>query len=414
MKKTSIILSIIFSFTACELFPGLSLTRDFGGGDGTSSNPYQINTAKHLSNIANYPDAYFVLTADIDMTDILWTPCSINGGLDGNYHSILNLTINPNITTENVGLISELKSNSYIKNLLLKGVHINCPTLNNVGALVGSVDGDDVIIENCQVHLYKEKAIYGKDCVGGLIGYVWDDITLTNCSVNATTSGHAIAGQSYVGGAIGYLNVNEVKDIHVNANLAAVGFCGGIAGYAESNTVQQLSYAGTITAYAGTSQDYGFGGLFGESSYITIINSKADVQINIDNNKAYVAGLVGYPRSTKIRACYSIGDIKGTITKEAYDDEHMTSFIGKSGNEITDCYTLMNYPLQGTSSYYTNNYGIYDLVKDWDNPINIAEIMRASNAEYQQYWNFNNTWTWQGKANNETVMAICPKMIWEQ
>ena len=102
---------------------------------------------------------------------------------------------------------------------------------------------------------------------------------------------------------------------------------------------------------------------------------------------------------------------------------HAVGLIGyasKSDISTTNCYTLFDYPID--PGYYWSGFehvtthSIYDLVTQFESPINIAEILRAnaSSSEASKYWDFNRTWTWKGTANGKTVTAICPKLKWEK
>ena len=389
---------------------------NFAGGTGSSMEPYQIKTPKQLVNMKNYPDAYFELMNDIDMNGYDWIPFALNKGFNGNNYTISNITVSPYVTKDNVGMFTEIGSNSFVKNLTLSNISIKHPKLNRIGAIAGHSSGGTVT--NCHIKLTKELLIQGNDIVGGIIGSATGGMTITNCSVTGITSVVTISGNKTVGGIVGSytpsINSGEFSNNHVSANIAAVSRGGGVIGQTENTfTYSKLSYKGTLTAHAGTSNDDSFGGIVGYAKYTTLLESKADVIINIESEKKYVGGLIGFGSSDKIRACYSLGEINGTITKVSYDDLYMTSFVGSSRyNEITDCYSLMNYPLQGTGSSYTNNYGIYDLTSE-RRSINIAELMRASNAEYASYWNYNQTWIWNGNANGKTVSATCPTLDWE-
>ena len=393
---------------------------NFAGGTGSSMEPYQIKTPKQLVNMKNYPDAYFELMNDIDMNGYDWIPFALNKGFNGNNYTISNITVSPYVTKDNVGMFTELGVNGFVKNLTLENISIKHPKLNCVGAIAGYSDGG-ATITNCHIKLTKELLIQGNDIVGGIIGSATGGMTITNCSVTGIASAVTISGKSNVGGLAGYYygsKGGEFSNNHVSANIAAVSAGGGIVGWVRSGsggstTCSKLSYKGTLTAHAGTNKEYGFGGIFGDATYVNLLESKADVIINIESEKKYVGGLIGFGSSDKIIACYSRGEFKGSITTNSYDDKHMNCFVGYRYNTIQDCYSLMNYPLQGTGSTYTNNYGIYDLVSEYHSPINIAELMRASNAENASYWNYNQTWTWNGNANGKTVSAICPTLDWE-
>lgn len=73
----------------------------FGGGDGSSGNPFLIEDADDLNAIRYHNDKCFKLVNDINLGNGKynsgkgWTPISVfNGSLDGNWHKIINLTIN--------------------------------------------------------------------------------------------------------------------------------------------------------------------------------------------------------------------------------------------------------------------------------------------------------------------------------
>jgi len=57
------------------------------------ANAIEISTPEGWQTIANDPQGYYVLTADIDMKGVDWKPISFSGALDGGGHTIYNLTI---------------------------------------------------------------------------------------------------------------------------------------------------------------------------------------------------------------------------------------------------------------------------------------------------------------------------------
>lgn len=60
-----------------------------------------------------------------------------------------------------------------------------------------------------------------------------------------------------------------------------------------------------------------------------------------------------------------------------------------------------------------NNFAIANLVQKGGSNINIANMMRASNATYSNFWNYDKTYSWTGRVNSKNVTVTCPKMIWE-
>lgn len=379
---------------------------EFAGGKGTAYDPYQIRKAAHMLKMRDYPEAYFKLIEDIDMEGSLWVPIPMKTCFDGNNHTIYNLTINPYITTDKIGLFSTIDK-GVVKNLTLHNVSANFPNKSYIGAIAGY--GSSATITNCHVVLTCANAIVGKDVVGGLIGYVCVGVynegeTISSCTVSSTANSATIIGSDKVGGAVGELYVldkSTASDIHVNACIAGSNTVGGVVGLIQGKRVEQLSFEGTIIALSTNGES--FGGLVGYLNYAKITSSKANVII--EGNPRRAGGLVGYSSGADIIACYSRGQIVG--------NNNGNGIVGEVGvtSSIKYCYTLYN----STIPSYWKSFSIYDLVSQFNSPINIAEIMRANcSTEASQYWDYDRTWTWKGTANGKSVTAICPKLKWEE
>ena len=379
---------------------------DFAGGKGTAYDPYQIRKAAHMLKMRDYPEAYFKLIEDIDMEGSLWVPIPMKTCFDGNNHTIYNLTINPYITTDKIGLFSTIDK-GVVKNLTLHNVSANFPNRSYIGAIAG--DATSATITNCHVVLTQANSIIGKDYVGGLVGYVCVGIynegeTISSCTVSSTANSATIIGSDKVGGAVGELYVldkSTASDIHVNACIAGSNTVGGVVGLIQGKRVEQLSFEGTIIALSTNGES--FGGLVGYLNYAKITSSKANVII--EGNPSRAGGLVGYASGADIIACYSQGQIVG--------NNNGKGIVGEVGvtSSIKYCYTLYN----STIPSYWKSFSIYDLVSQFNSPINIAEIMRANcSTEATQYWDYDRTWTWKGTANGKSVTAICPKLKWEK
>ena len=361
-----------------------------------------------MMRMKDYPDAHFVLAADIDMEGYAWIPIPMNTSFNGNNHTLYNLTISPYVTSDELGLFSSVSSSGVVKNLTMHGLKINVPNKSYIGAIAGSCAGT---ITNCHVVLTSANAIVGNEHVGGLVGfanggkYANVGATISSCTVSSTISSATIIGSKFVGGAVGelsYNSANTLSDIHVNACIAGNNEVGGIMGMMQQQHAEQLSFEGTIIALT-TNGEY-FGGLVGKLLDGDIISSKANAII--EGTPGYAGGLVGaaYTWMPSITACYSQGQIVGKKNERGIVGYY-------SGTcPITYCYTLYNSTLNESQSY-----SIYDLVSQFNSPINIAELMRANcSSEASQYWDFSRTWTWKGTANGKTVTAICPKLKWEK
>ena len=124
-----------------------SIATTFAGGTGTESDPYQIADGAQLAYLASevnkgqaYENSYFVLTADVNLGNIEWTPIGNSfsdalfggtdyslfaGNLDGKGHTISNISIG----TENNPFESDVfglfgATDGKISNLNLDGVTI--------------------------------------------------------------------------------------------------------------------------------------------------------------------------------------------------------------------------------------------------------------------------------------------------
>ena len=124
-----------------------SIATAFAGGTGTESDPYQIADGAQLAYLASevnkgqaYENSYFVLTADVNLGNIEWTPIGNSfsdalfggtdyslfaGNLDGKGHTISNISIG----TENNPFESDVfglfgATDGKISNLNLDGVTI--------------------------------------------------------------------------------------------------------------------------------------------------------------------------------------------------------------------------------------------------------------------------------------------------
>lgn len=89
------------------LFSLIQSAAGFSGNVGIVS----LSSAEELSYLRNYPSGEYVLTADIDMEEEQWKSIpKYEGSINGNGHSILNITIGKDgFIAENLGKISSLK-----------------------------------------------------------------------------------------------------------------------------------------------------------------------------------------------------------------------------------------------------------------------------------------------------------------
>lgn len=153
-------------------------------GSGTPDDPFRISTVADLEAMLTdevfVRDAYYVLTADLDLAEAgygeggkSWVPIGkrtaslvkFAGEFDGQNHTIKNLYINSTDSTEKWGLFAELDVTGVIKNLHLEDVNITSSG-TRVGAVVGYARGTEF------ERVYASGDITGAKEVGGLIGFI--------------------------------------------------------------------------------------------------------------------------------------------------------------------------------------------------------------------------------------------------
>lgn len=155
-----------------------------------------ITTRQQLEQLAANPQCHYRLDADIDLGGKDWVPIPFSGSLDGNHHTIYNLTVRQpgaeigqsidgnNISYDTVfaGLFSVVKD-ARIRDLSILGADISIETDQHccIGILAGRMENTS--LEDCTVDgraaLYTTAVMGG---VGGLVGFGLGDIL--GCTVN--------------------------------------------------------------------------------------------------------------------------------------------------------------------------------------------------------------------------------------
>lgn len=175
------------------------------------------------------------------------------GVLDGQGHTIRNLSISLKEKINNIGLFESLRGNAVVKNLYFE----NAVVLNNsskgkgCGILAGSA-GDHITLENVRVASGK---VEGYKSVGGLIGHMGatddDNLIIENCANSASVR----AENDGAGGIVGLQYATAKMKMNTNYGdvTAGTGDAGGIVGYVRFGpvTFEQCKNQGKITADTG-------------------------------------------------------------------------------------------------------------------------------------------------------------------
>ncbi|MCD7848001.1 MAG: hypothetical protein LUG49_08265 [Oscillospiraceae bacterium] len=364
-----------------------SIATSFAGGSGTEDDPYQIATGAQLAYLATlingssnstYCSCYYVLTADIDLNNISWTPIGnaapryFKGTFDGDGHTIINLYM---FSTSLYGGLFGRVNQATIKNVTLSGCNITGFTYS--GGIVG-YSSSYTIIESCTVsgsvscvqtsstspciaggivgngnytsligcvnNATVTASGIGKLYAGGLAGSLSNGTISSCCNNGSVTVSYDDAKSEYVGGLVGDLSSKStVSDSYntgsVTADLSGVlsdAYAGGLFGQVGTScTVTKCYNAGVVTATA-ASTVYA-GGLAGVSNATgaTISNSYNAGTVSGTSESAYIGGLVGYNyMKNTIQNCHNVGTVSGTTSND------VGGIAGKNGGTITNAYYL--------------------------------------------------------------------------
>ena len=352
-----------------------STAAAFAGGTGTAEDPYQIANGAQLAYLASsvnsgetYEEKNFVLTANIDLNGLPWTPIAnsfsdallggsdyrvFSGNFDGNGYTISNVSIGSEATpfeSDVFGLFGATEGK--ISNLNLDTVSIcGIAKIASIGAVVGFAGGlvgySGGTIENCHVtglmmDMSAPNNVYtAAYWVGGLVGALDGTQLINECSVSGSITEKA--GKGSIGGLIGELGkaakitysrsnvtVNVKADSRGGADVG--GFIGKGNGKTDAETVIRNCYAtGNVTGGAYTG---GFaGGLWG----LNIKNCYASG--NVSQAAAAMASFVGTDASDSayygsITNCFTTGSVTGPSTNlYAFAMQDATK-----RSEITNCY----------------------------------------------------------------------------
>ncbi len=429
MKKR--IGSVLLALALClSLLPATALAADsawdgstaaaFAGGTGTAEDPYQIANGAELAYLASsvnsgesYEEKNFVLTANIDLNGLPWTPIANSfsdallggsdyrvfaGNFDGNGYTISNVSIGSEAAPLEADVFGFFgATEGKISNLNLDTVSIHgIAKVASIGAVVGFAGGlvgsSGGSIENCHVtgltmDMSAPSNVYAAAYwVGGLVGALDGTQLINECSVSGGITEKA--GKGSIGGLIGELGkaakitysrsnvtVNVKADSRGGADVG--GFIGKGNGKTDAETVIRNCYAtGNVTGGAYTG---GFaGGLWG----LNIKNCYASG--NVSQAAAAMASFVG----TDAAAGYAYGSITNCFTTGIVTGSSPSLYAfamqdATERSEITNCYfAVENLGIKNQNESATE--------KPQDEMKNEAFAAALNNGDNSNGWSFVN------------------------
>ena len=324
-------------------------------GSGTEGDPWLIQSLADFNDFAsdaNYWTGFTRLETDVNLAGRIYdraviTPDVNNEGgfqgtdfkgvFDGNYHKILNLTIDDSGTgNDYLGLFGRI-GDGEVENLGLKDASVK-GTEWFVGGLLGFNYGS---VSNC----YSTGDVSGYRSVGGLMG--WNCGSVSNCY-----STGSVSGDEDVGGLVGYSDHGIITNCYFTGDVSGDYYVGGLVGVNwfssrlsncySTGDVNGVFYVGGLVGWnclgsvlscyssVSVSGDGGVGGLVGDN-WGSLSNCYSSGSVIGDGG---VGGLLG-ENCGVVSNCYSTGDVSG--------DNAVGGLVGKNHcGSISNCYSICN------------------------------------------------------------------------
>ena len=263
---------------------------------------YQIATASNLVWFAKQVNGgntaiSGVLTGDIDLTGINWTPIGnytkpFAGSFDGAGHTIKNLTIDYATAKAServyLGLFGNVEgakdAYAVIKDLTVEGTVRASSSYSVYSGSVGGVVGSGKYLTLtgviARVNVSADENV-GKACsVGGVAGL------LTNCTMTSCGNEAAVSGVQNVGGLVGWFYAGTMTGCYNTGSVTGTTLgVGGITGYAKNAAITNVYNTGA----ASTTRNQ-IGGLIGVMEKSTLTNAYTTGNITVSETGGNAVG----------------------------------------------------------------------------------------------------------------------------
>lgn len=318
----------------------------------------------------------YVLTADIDCTGVSFTrigddDTAFTGTLDGNGHSISNLTIS-NGSTRATGLFGATNGAT------LREFRIINATVTG-GSASGILGGEISASTVTEIGVEDFHFTGNGNNVGGVIGYSSNN---TISKVYAFSGSVAAASRFTVGGFTGLFDGGTITDIYVKSvTVTGNEDVGGIGGYLSSGNYNvSLTNAYAEATVTGNTRAAGAFGRLLAGNTCTMTNVFSTSTVSASSNPG---GLVGGKES----GC--------TITNSAYNNTGSPSAcVGTDSNSATTSCTSQS---SNASFFY-----------DSDNAPLLSWDFSGSDAVWRQSLGATPVLAWESDATAPTIVRLTP------
>ena len=313
-------------------------------GDGSQANPKAVyNAAGYLAMTQN---KYYIVTKDIDFTDVTCTGISANRShIDGQMHVVSHYSLS--YTAGNGGgMFLTLGTSFELRNIIFDTCSVT-NTNSRTGLLIGMCNGNMTLtLDNIKVF---NSTVSGTDYVGGVIGRIGsqgtEHYTINNIYADVTITSTAGNAGGLIGGITSFAQNADsynISNIYTTGTITATNKnnAGGIIGF--TSHTYSIKTDG-VNYYYGYSVD---------GNVLNISNVVSTMDITANKN---VAGILGFVESITTTAGDNPGEpvlgqktidnavFYGTITA----NENVCNILARdNGYEKatgTDCYTSTDY-----------------------------------------------------------------------
>jgi len=304
MKKIFILIttiSLTINALALDIWDGSS--SPWTNGSGTENDPYLIETAANLAYLAEkvnegyqaqgqevFHDTYFMMTDDLDLNDINWTPIGtvdmsmqgyyFGGVFDGWYHNIDHMKITS--SADVCGLFAGVGNKAVIKHLSVTNGDINS-TGTGVGGIVGAAYGNSRV-HQCAFSGTITVTNNGSFCgAGGITSAAAENSFISECSfsgsITATNNG-GFTGAAGAGGIVGIAMDNAlISSCYNTGSITASSFMLNVAAGIVAVTMQENEVFVERCYNVGTLNGATKGGIFGMISPINPFKDEASITV---------------------------------------------------------------------------------------------------------------------------------------
>ncbi len=334
MKRLS-----FYSFLCAVLLMSANVFGQFAGGNGTVADPYQVSNAEQFIEIANYPDASFIQTADITFAENTFPKvASFSGSYDAQGYQIIAAG------NQEQPLFGEVTGT--ISNLV---VDMHGYTVQNGGAILcNELNGGTISYCNIKGNV---TGVYS----GGIVNTMENGLIEYCCFTgNVTGYGESMwggQGLGYAGGICAIQHGGEIKGSMV----------------ASPSTISGVTRVGlaTTSGISNTGLREVIGEILGGTSNINVTScySQADEQSNGSTNEIAPGDVTktnSYPNGTDNLSGQALAD----YLNQGLDP--VAFIVDEAGNVISVATLPMMAPSNPTGIFVSKTSGNFNAASTWN------------------------------------------------